>query len=194
MSPQDLLLTYAEVAVALAGFSGIVAAFRQNRDAPSPFDVNSVRFVLEVSLTAILFSVVPGVLQAFSIPESAAFRIAAFALTGALLVLYVTQARRRQRVADQHGFAPRAIRGRPLLLTIYLAITGGLALSGLSGVATAGAYLVANGMLLVAAGIEFLAFVAGLQKPEPVAQASPGSDAPAPSPPHSDRPLDGNAD
>jgi len=111
MEAQDILLTFAEVSVALAGFIGIAA----------------------------------GVMAVV------------------LLLLRVYQSRRRAILGSQ-GQNPGAVPFRSTMVVGYLVVTAAVALSSVFGVAVTGVYLVGVAVLLLAAAIEFLAFVAALQE------------------------------
>lgn len=162
MNPQDILLTFAEVSVALAGFIGITAAFRRRESTWSAQDISSVRFVLEVSFTALFLSVLPAILVNLSVSEPIAWRAAGVIMAATLLALFVYQHLRRARLAREHG-PQRSLTVRPVLISLYLVITFGIAVCSALGLVVTGAYLVGVTMLLVSATIEFLAFVAGLQ-------------------------------
>jgi hypothetical protein len=162
MDPQDVLLTFAEVSVTLAGFIGITAAFRRQESMWSPFDIGSVRFVLEVSFAALFLSIVPAVLVNLSIAETNAWRVAGAIMAVVLIALFAYQSRRRKRIAREVG-SPQSLAARPLLIALYLLITIGIAVCSVLDVVVPGMYLVGGGTLLMSAVIEFLAFVAGLQ-------------------------------
>ena len=74
---MESLSTLAEVFVAFAGFSGVVAVFgRRGRPSTWPF-YDRIRFYLlvEYSLTALLFCFVPATLRATGLGESETWRI-----------------------------------------------------------------------------------------------------------------------
>ena len=90
---DDLLFVMAEIAAAFAGFSSLVAAIsRRGDDTPEQveFDFRTLRNVLLLSLQAILFALVPVLLERQGLSSEAAFRAAAalFAITGAAYVAY----------------------------------------------------------------------------------------------------------
>lgn len=163
MEAQDILLTFAEISVALAGFIGIAAAFRQRSGSWSPRDVSVVRYVLEVSFSALFLSVLPGILANFSVEIGVSWRISAVIMAVFLLLLFIHHGRRRARLADE-GVLIRSIPFRRVMLFGYLVVTAALALSGIFGVVVTGIYLLGVTMLLLAAAIEFLAFAATLQE------------------------------
>ena len=162
MEAADILLTYAEVSVALAGFIGIAAAFRRGDDDWARHDIGSVRFVLEVSFTALFASVLPGVFASFGVDPAHAWRGAAVLLGVWLVAMYGLQTRRRRRL-DALDALRAPIPGRAYYLAAYLLISVGVIVAGVVDLYVRGAYLVGIGMLLVAAAIEFLSFAASLQ-------------------------------
>ncbi len=163
LDPYEILLTYAEVGVALAGFGGIVAAFRQQQRELSPRDIGAVRFVVEVSLSAIFFAVTPAVLSNFDVAPSSTWRISALLLAIGLLGLFVVQERRRRRVGRALGERLPTVKARPWMVAAYLAISAFVGIAGILDFETTGVYLIGTGLLLTSAGIEFLVFVAELQ-------------------------------
>ena len=164
MDAADILLTFAEVSVALAGFIGITAALRMRSGNWAAWDISSIRFVLEVSLSALFLSVLPGILSNFPMDVSTAWRIAATVLTITLLLLVYFQSQRRRNLAAENPEGRAPLPFLPVMLAGYMAVTAGIAYSALSGIATEGAYLVGVAMLLLAAAIEFLAVVASLRE------------------------------
>ena len=121
--------------------------------------------MLEVSLSAILFAVLPGVLDNLALGAETSWRVAGLLLAIGLLALLAYQARRRSRIVEEFDPPPSTVRGRSLLLGSDVAISALVALAALTGILTVGAYLIGTGMLLLAADIEFLAFVASLDGP-----------------------------
>lgn len=164
LEASDILLTFAEVSVALAGFIGITAAFRQRNSNWSAFDLSSVRFVLEVSFAALFLSVLPGIISNFSIEPALSWRISAVAMAAVLLALFFYHRWRRQRLSGKEFPPGGRVRFRVPMLAAYLVVTAAIALSGSLGIAVQGTYLLGVTMLLLAAAIEFLAFVAALQE------------------------------
>ena len=73
----DLLQTIAQIAIAFAGFAGVVAAFSTFRLAPEA-TAYRVRLMVAVALLTLLASLLPFIPVAFGISEDAALRISAF--------------------------------------------------------------------------------------------------------------------
>lgn len=163
MNAEDLLATCAEVSVALAGFIGIAAAFRRQERGFALHDIASVRFVLEVSFTALFFALMPGVLWNLGVAEGTSWRLAAVLLGAWLVMLFVFQTRRRNRLEAIDGGTRTALPGRRYYLAAYLIISLGVAVAGVVDLRVRGAFVLGIAMLLVAAAMEFLAFAASLQ-------------------------------
>ena len=114
-------MAIAQIAVALAGFSGLIAAIRTA--APEgwhPRDVWSLSWMLGASIGALLFALLPAWLALFGMDDARAYRIAsalACAFTASFVGVMATSGRRLTR----RGFPPR-VKGFPALLVLVLAI------------------------------------------------------------------------
>ncbi len=76
MIPIDLLLTVAEVSVALAGFASVVSIFGQRIANVDPrISYHRLRIMVELSLTATAFSLLPVMLAATELSASATWRL-----------------------------------------------------------------------------------------------------------------------
>ena len=75
----DLLLTIAEIAIALAGFAGVVAAFGTFRLAPEATAFR-VRLMVTEAVMVLVAALLPFVIATFGVSESTALRISAFLL------------------------------------------------------------------------------------------------------------------
>ena len=73
----DLLQTLAQIFIAFAGFSGVVAAFSTIRLSPEA-TVFRVRALVMVALFCEVVSLLPFLLDAFKVSEAAALRISSF--------------------------------------------------------------------------------------------------------------------
>lgn len=71
MESSDILLVFVQVAIAIAGFSGIIATF-QIRDGvvPKPTVVAGLNYIVNASFGAAYLSVLPIVLYSFGLQES----------------------------------------------------------------------------------------------------------------------------
>src|SRR5262245_23394835 len=88
---EGWLQTLAQVAVALAGFSGLLAGVRHRSEQESRINVTRVKTIIETSLPILALSLLPTLLHGLGVAEIAAFRISG--------VVFLT------------GFIPLTIRG-----------------------------------------------------------------------------------
>ena len=147
----DFLFIVAEVAVGLAGFASIVAAIgqRNTRDDPR-IDASRLRGLLECSLVAIVFSLLPYALHRV-LPDETAWRASSFcfALTATLLT---TGMLKRRRGVSGLGVPRRVI---AMVVGLYAAPLVPLALIAI-GVLGPEFYLFCLLSYLIAAGVAFL--------------------------------------
>lgn len=118
---NDLLVAIAQIAVALAGFSGLIAAIRTA--APEgwhPRDIWSLSWMLGASIGALMFALLPAWLALFAMPLAQAFRIAS-ALACAFIAVFVGAMATSGRRLTRQGFPPR-VKGFPAMLVSLLAI------------------------------------------------------------------------
>lgn len=154
-------MAIAQIAVALAGFSGLIAAIRTA--APEgwhPRDVWSLSWMLGASIGALLFALLPAWLGLFGMGDAQAYRIASAlvcAFTAAFVGVMATSGRRLTR----RGFPPR-VRGFPALLACVLAVatiaTGAAALGAWPN-ALIGVYVGALLALLFASALVLAIFL-----------------------------------
>jgi hypothetical protein len=86
LSSTDVLSLLAELATAIAGFSGIVAVFgRRSAGKWSPAESARLVGLLWLSLTAALFSVLPLVLLSIPVSEPACWRMLSLLLAASLV-------------------------------------------------------------------------------------------------------------
>lgn len=76
----DSLLTIAELALGLAGFSGVILVFGGLPDRMHPLDSIRVRLLLSMSLGAMVLALLPFGMQLFSLGETSIWRLACGAL------------------------------------------------------------------------------------------------------------------
>ena len=97
MQQADLMLTTAQIGMALAGFAGLVTLLRR----PSPradARLNEIRFrsMMELSLTLAVFSLLPFIPAELRFPESACWRLASGAYSLGALSFFVHSVRRNR--------------------------------------------------------------------------------------------------
>ncbi|MFQ5515565.1 MAG: hypothetical protein ACE5FG_14205 [Myxococcota bacterium] len=151
---SDVLHTLAEVSVAFAGFSGVVAVFGR-RDPTTWSFADRLRFttLIESSLIALLFCVLPSCLFALHLSEEAAWRTLS-GLFAAYLVFRGVHGPRRIRAASSPETA-EVSRGA---VVIVLFLDGGGLLLNLYNVVLLGElgpFLAALLLLLTKAGFLF---------------------------------------
>ena len=91
--------------MALAGFASLVAVFRQRRDGGwTPRALAGLRFMIELSLCAVLFAIFPFCLAAFGLAPGATWLISCLLLAAAYQVLlYLNVSRSRAISAEGVG-------------------------------------------------------------------------------------------
>lgn len=161
MAHENWLQTLAEVAVALAGFSGLLAGIRQRSERQSRINVTRLRTIVETSLSVLAFSLLPTVLHGLGVSEVGAFRISAVSFLAGFIPLTV-QGIHRFRVASGGS----TLSSSPLLVGTYLVaattLVAGVACSvGLPRSAVPTLYLVALASTLAIGALNFLGFAIG---------------------------------
>ncbi len=119
MTGSDLLTILAEVFVAFAGFTGIVATLGQRSEGKwRPIDVIRFRALLELSLAGLALCVLPFGFHHFAVAEAITWGVcsAILAVYAPLLLLRVTRKQAELRVSEDPDFIP-GVRLILLLLT-----------------------------------------------------------------------------
>jgi hypothetical protein len=93
---EENLAVLAEIAVGLAGFSSIVVVFRRGSDSGSwkPEDVARFRIMIEASLVAALFAILPAALRGLGLMNPQLWPIVSALLFS--LIMFNTVRRRRE--------------------------------------------------------------------------------------------------
>ena len=76
----NALLTVAEVAIGLAGFSAILVALSGKPDQWTPVDAFRIRNILAFSFQSVFLSLIPFVLAFFSLPESTVWKVSSLVI------------------------------------------------------------------------------------------------------------------
>ena len=167
MEPDQALQTIAEVAIALAGFASLVAVIRQRGSVGwSPRALAGFRFMVELSLSAVVFSIVPFWLSSLALTEPLVWAWSSAGLAAVYIVLLSLNFRRSTRLSTSGVPHPQ-----PVQATLGLALGGcltvALVLSALDLGLSRGpsTYLLALIALLIGVANQFLNFVAGAQPP-----------------------------
>jgi hypothetical protein len=156
MEGSDVLIVIAEVSVAFAGFAGIVAVFRQRGlEEWAPVDAVRFRFMVECSLTTILFALLPFVFHHLGASPTATWSACSALMAAAIGGLLVIASLRVRRLRSQaSGFSSALLRFMQAVALLAIAL---LVLNALSVGFTAefGPYLAALAWVLVASGVNF---------------------------------------
>jgi acyl-homoserine lactone acylase PvdQ len=146
MDISEALLTIAQIALGLAGFSAVLVALSGEPSRWTPLDSFRITGMLALSFGALFLSLIPFVLGSFSVSESTIWRISA-GVTGFFMFGAGTMAHRRFRrlsPPDRAALNPK------------LAYANQVALSSLGLLAVASA----AGLVGASAGVFFLGLVA----------------------------------
>src|SRR6185503_13731140 len=132
MSTADLLIAIAQVAVALAGFSGLIAAIRTAApDGWYPRDIWSRSWMLGASIGALILALLPLWLSLFHWQDDVVYRAssaAAFLLIGTFVGVMVWAGRR----LSLRGHPPR-VPYFPAAITLLLGLSAVAAGAGAAG-------------------------------------------------------------
>jgi hypothetical protein len=165
VSDSDLLQTIAEIAIALAGFTGVVAFLGQRaRGEWRPVDLFRFNQLLGGSLAALLFSFTPILLFKMGVPEPIAWRWSSGLIAAYLAVTVVLSSGRLRRLPG--GQRAEII---PWVLMLLLAIMTAvfvlqiLCAAGIAYSGEPGPVLVGLVWLLAFAAFQFLRLLRMLQ-------------------------------
>ena len=154
MEDGELLLTIAEIAVAFAGFSGLVTILGQRTSRLQPQLVeHTLRGMILTSLLAVSFSLFPFLPQRLGASPDVAWRISAGAFAAALAIYFYSTAIRRRAMAKSgvEGSLSASVRLSAALW--LLAILAVVALT--VGIVGPGFYLLALFIVLYVSGSLF---------------------------------------
>ena len=158
MTGELFFLTIASVGMSLTGFVTIVAVFLSHSEKREwlPQDVAGLQLMVEHSLAAVLFSLLPSVTSLLIHNEHILWRSVSTVLALVLLLKFFVQ-RHRIKVYSKRGTAPRRLKTLHFGLFLSLVVVG-IQILNLITWATAFAYAIGILWLLLAAGIQFLHF------------------------------------
>ena len=110
MEGENVLQTVAEVAVAFAGFTGVVLAFGRRSDrAWSPMDIYRFRVLLGASLQTLLLSLIPLLLYHSGASERTTWAASSFLVCILLIVILTNDLRYLAPIRDQMARADRIL-------------------------------------------------------------------------------------
>ncbi|MEM9173729.1 MAG: hypothetical protein AAGC67_00705 [Myxococcota bacterium] len=163
MTPSDTLLSLAEIAVALAGFTGIVGALGQRADdADRAIGWVRLRTMLEVSLRNAAFALLPLPFLGFADDPTLVWRSASGAYLSTVLAYLVFRRTRSSSPTESLGLEAPFLALLPFSLLACVANVFGLA-----GPEAFSLYLFSLVLGLVTAGLLFLSVAAMLFRPDP---------------------------
>ncbi len=155
MEPTDALLTTAELALGLAGFTGIVAAFRARSGPWLPADALRVFSLLSVSLGVLFLALIPLSLAYFPFSDEVSWRISSGLMTlftGVMALVLISRMRRLDAGSKQ-------VLSRPTIAFT----TFGSALNALAQLLNSAGVFPNTSFAIYFAGIVWMLFYAGLQ-------------------------------
>jgi hypothetical protein len=163
MEDAELLLTVAEIAVAFAGFSGLVTILGQRLSRVHPQLVeHNLRAMILTSLLAVSFSLFPFLPYKLGVSPGIAWRISA-GVFGLVSAVYFFNTGTRRRALGRSGVADVLSAGTLLNATLWLlAILVLLAVA--AGIAGAGYYFIALFIVLYVSGQLFFTVFVSLLK------------------------------
>ena len=161
VNDPDLLLTTAEVGIAVAGFAGLASILGRSRTDYNPaVDALRLRLMLELSLLVVAFSLFPFVLAKLGFVEAAwplSAACFAAALAGYLLYTGVRYSRSEVRRMDPRWYM--ALWGSVTTSSMGILLYAAVALEAEPASA---AYFVSLYTLLVLSGFQFIRLVVSL--------------------------------
>lgn len=157
MSVFDQLATIAEVAIALGGFSALVAILQRTGENQSKAEIFRIQMMLEASLFVVALSIAPGVIRELGVSESNVWRISAvlFLIIDAAIVIAAWI--RGHELASQYDWATKGI---VYALSLSADVVMLLILTGIHPAPVEGMYLLSLYFNLVIAGFIFIRFAA----------------------------------
>ena len=91
METSEIVLVLCQMALAVAGFSGITIAFIRTPGRLSELETYRLTWLFGTSFSALFVGLVPVVIGQFTVSETAAWRLGAGLMAGATLLLYAAQ-------------------------------------------------------------------------------------------------------
>ena len=171
MAHEDWLRTLAEVAVTLAGFSGLLAGIRQRSQRESRINITRLRTIVETSLSVLAFSLLPALLNGLGLSEVGAFRISAVFFLAGFIPLTVRGFRRFRVAHGAPALSPSPLTGATYIVSATALVAGVGCAVGLPRSAVPTLYLVALAGTLAIGAFNFLGFAIEYSSGESTDQA-----------------------
>lgn len=158
----EFLTTAAQVAVGLAGFTGVASVFSSRPTAvPAAVQSERLRAMIETALVAVVFSLVPLLLDDAGFSATAVWRVSSVLYLIAWATTFAITVRRGLRVL--RGVRLHADRGWAVLVALAGALTFLALLAGSLGFRPSSAYLFALLLQLSLCALFFYRFFLGLR-------------------------------
>jgi hypothetical protein len=155
MDPNEALLTTSELALGLAGFTGIIGAFHARSGPWIPADAWRLASLLSVSLGVLFLSLIPLALANFPLSSETSWRISSFLMALFTAVLFLAIGLRMRRLdADSKQVLNRG--------TVALVLIGSL-LNAIAQLLNSAGVFVNMTFAVYFAGLVWLLFYACLQ-------------------------------
>ena len=121
MDWRDTLLTIAEVAIAITGFSGLIGVFARREHLQSlSSEVFKLRWMLDYSLATLFASLVPFLVFSADVSEPAAWRASSTVVLTAGAIYLLANREMISRMARQPGLAGAIFAAGDVLLVVLL--------------------------------------------------------------------------
>jgi len=157
MQHAEILSTLAEVSIVFAGFTGVVGILGFRRDNPAlQGQLYQIAAMIGFSLIAALFSIVPLIVSAMGLSDTAAWRFSSLGLLVALLGWTMVGRARLRNLQDSGYEGPRMLPKLMNLLSALLFLLLLANVAGLLGRHSGGIYLLGVFVPLVYAAFFFL--------------------------------------
>jgi len=157
MSVFDQLATTAEVAIALGGFSALVAILQRTGQNQSTAEIFRLQIMLEASLFVVALSIAPGVIRELGVSESNIWRISAALYLIIGVAINVALWVRGRELFSQYDLPTKSI---TLALSLPADTVMLLVLIGIHPAPIEGMYLLSIYLNLLIAGFIFIRFAA----------------------------------
>ena len=163
MIHEDWLQTLAEIAVTLAGFSGLLSGIRQRTARESRVNSTRLRTIVETSFSVLAFCLIPVFLTGLGLPENAAFRIAALAFLFGFIPSTTRGFKRFMNAAGPDRGELSSNLTRITIAVSAIALLSNVAcIAGLPPASVPTVYLITLAGTLAIGAINFLGFAIGL--------------------------------
>ena len=176
MKGEGLLLTLAQIGLALAGFAGLVTVFRQAGRAWIPQEIAGMKLIFEHTFAEVFFALIPFPFFYLLEAEPHVWKISSLLLACFIVFNVFINVRRSRKLVSQ-GTPPRR---KKAFLYIFLPVTALIfALQILNAIIWAGVanYIWGLLWLLVAPSVQFFHFILSFETSDVDRNSKAGGDA-----------------